>query len=138
MKKKSNKSIFDQFDELSANDVSENYESAKKFLEDLDVDVEKLRATGKNEFKKKIFLAKATSNQTRDIFLLDKLRNKIKESFERNARLAGDILKNALSESKASFQFRNLEKWSDDELREVLGDMDLTKLLEDLEDMDNQ
>jgi hypothetical protein len=135
--KRSHKSVFDHFDELSANSVTENYDKAKEFLAELEIDAKDLRATGMIEFKKTMFLAKANANKAKDLHLLEKLKSKIRESFERNASLAGDILKSTLSEKRASFQFRNLEKWSDEELRDILGDTDLAKLLEDLEDMED-
>ncbi|NJN27759.1 MAG: hypothetical protein HC819_18220 [Cyclobacteriaceae bacterium] len=134
MKRRSHISIFDRFDELSANSVTESYDNAKAFLAELEIEAEDLKVTGVNEFKKALFLAKANTNKANDSYLLEKLKDKFKELFERNATLGGDILKNALSQKKASFQFRNLDKWSDDELRDVLSDTDLSKLLEDLED----
>jgi hypothetical protein len=134
---KTHKSIFDNFNELSANVVNEDFDKAKEFLAELEIDVDTLGTIGENEFKKTMFLAGAKAHQSHDLSLIAKLKEKIKESLERNATLVDEILKNTLLERKASFQFRNLEKWSDDELREVLGDIDLSKLLEDLEDMED-
>lgn len=136
MNRKADTAIFKNFDELSANVTIEDFDAAKEFLDGLKIDAGKLSAQGAGEFKKALFLAKAQANQTRDQSLLEKLRDKIKESMERNAALTGEILKGVLAERKASFQFRNLEKWSDEELRDVLGDIDLTKLMEDLDDME--
>lgn len=138
MNRKADTSIFENFDKLSANVIIEDFDAAKEFLAELKINTDELSAQGANEFKKALFLAKAKANQVHDQSLLERLRDKIKESMERNAALAGEILKSVLAEKKASFQFRNLEKWSDDELREVLGDIDLTKLLEDLDDMEDQ
>lgn len=137
MKNRYQHSIFDSFEELSSNSVSENFDTAKAFLSELDIDVNELRGTGIKEFKKTFFLYNAKVQENKDLHLLNKVRDKLKETFERNMSLAGDILKNALSERKASFQFRNLDKWSDEELRDVLCDADLTKLLEDLEDIED-
>lgn len=137
MKNNFRNSIFGYFEELSSNSVSENFDTAKAFLSELDIDVNELRSTGRNEFKKTFFLYKAKVQENKDLHLLNKVRDKLKESFERNMSLAGDILKNAISERKASFQFRNLDKWSDEELRDVLVDADLAKLLEDLEDIED-
>ena len=136
MNRKADTSIFKNFDKLSANVIIEDFDAAKEFLAELKIDADELSAQGANEFKKALFLAKAEANQTRDQSLLEKLRDKIKESMERNATLTGEILKGVLVEKNASFQFRNLEKWSDEELRDVLGDIDLTKLMENLDDME--
>ncbi|MCE7053686.1 hypothetical protein LZF95_03280 [Algoriphagus sp. AGSA1] len=138
MNRKANTSIFRNFDKLSTNVIIEDFDAAKEFLAELKIDTDELSLQGANEFKKAIFLAKAKANQRLDQSLLKKLKDKIKESMERNAILTGEILKDFFSEKKVSFQFRNLEKWSDDDLREVLGDIDLTKLLEDLDDMEDQ
>ena len=136
MNRKADIPIFRNFDKLSANVIIEDFDAAKEFLAELKIDAGELSAQGTNEFKRALFLAKAKANQTRDQSLLEKLRDKILESMERNATLTGEILKEVLAEKKASFQFRNLEKWTDEELREVLGDIDLAKLMEDLDDME--
>ncbi|WP_026947084.1 hypothetical protein [Algoriphagus marincola] len=138
MNRKENTSIFKNFDKLSANVIIEDFDTAKEFLAELKIDTDELSLQGDNEFRKAIFLAKAKANQRVDQSLLKKLKDKIKESTEQNAILTGKILKDIFSERKVSFQFRNLEKWSDDDLREVLGDIDLTKLLEDLDNMEDQ
>lgn len=138
MNRKVDTSIFEKFDQLSTNVIIEDFDAAKEFLAELKIDADELRARGASEFSKALFLAKAKINQARDHSLLTKLRDKINEAMERNAVLTGAFLKDILVQKKASFQFRNLDKWSDEELREVLGDIDLTKLLEDLDDMEDQ
>tara|TARA_R110002124_G_scaffold116758_3_gene273407 strand:- start:365 stop:781 length:417 start_codon:yes stop_codon:yes gene_type:complete len=138
MNRKANTSIFRNFDKLSANVIIEDFDAAKEFLAELKISTDELSLQGTNEFRKAMFLAKAKANQRLDQSLLKKLKDKIKESMERNSILTVEILKDVFSEKKVSFQFRNLEKWSDDDLREVLGDIDLTKLLEDLDDMEDQ
>ena len=137
MSGKKEASLWRNLDKLSANIIIEDYDAAKEHLAELEIDADELAPKGVNKFKKIQFLAKAKVNQAQDLSLLEKLRGKIKESFEQNATLAGEILRNALTEKKASFQFRKLEEWSDDQVREILADIDLAKLLEDLEDMND-
>ena len=52
MKRRSRISIFDRFDELSANSVIESYDNAKAFLAELEIEADDLKVTGVNEFKK--------------------------------------------------------------------------------------
>ncbi len=135
MNKKSMNRFIDNLNRLSINITDSDFEMAKEYLEELDINPEEIMEHGVNVFKRISFLAKAKANQLRDESLIARLQNKIQESFVLNAKLTGQILQNALSEKNIAFQFRNLEKWSEDEIREVLGDIDLVKLLEDLENM---
>ncbi|WP_421872963.1 hypothetical protein [Marinoscillum sp.] len=137
MTNKSRKSIFDSFDDLSLNTIDESFEAAQQFLAELNIDSNEVGVQGANDFKKYIFLSKAKENQTKDASLLEQVKDRLKELIQHNAQLTGEILQNALAQRSTSFQFRNLEKWSDDELREVLSDSDLTKILEDLEDIED-
>jgi hypothetical protein len=68
--------------------------------------------------------------------LIDQLKIKIGEAIKRNQKLAGEVLRLAITNQKASFQFRNVEKWSDEEMREVLSDLEMAKLIEDLDRID--
>lgn len=136
MNKKSKTKLLEKFDDLSLNVTNDDVQMATEFLKELGIDTEEEAAFGLKEIQRTYFLAKAHQNQARDTSLLQILRTRIKESFEKNASLTGQILQNALSQKRASFQFRNIENWSEDEMREVLSDIDLTKLLEDLDNLE--
>ena len=135
MNKKSKAKLLNKFSDLSLNVTNDDVQMATEFLKELGIDAEKEAAFGLKEIQRTYFLAKAHQNQARDKSLLQLLQTKIKESFEKNASLTGQILQNALSQKRASFQFRNIENWSEDEMREVLSDIELTKLLEDLDNL---
>jgi len=135
MTKKSMNRFIDNYHSLSINITDGDLEMAIEYLKEMDIDPDEIMKHGVKEFKRISFLAKAKANQLHDESLIVRLQIKIKESLARNAKLTGQILQNALSEKKVSFQFRSLEKWSEEEIREVLGDIDLVKLLEELEDM---
>lgn len=137
MSKKSKNRFFNNYEDLSVNITDSDFEMAKEFLEEFGINTDDIMATGVKEFSKITFLIKARANQSRDKSLIEKLQSAIQDSLERNAKLTGEILQNALSKKKASFQFRSLDKWSDEEIREVLIDIDLVKLLEDLENMED-
>lgn len=133
MNKKAKGKLLARLNEFSSNVSDSDEKMATEFLTELGINTEEEAAFGLNEIQRLHFLAKAHHNQSRDASLIAKLQEKIKASFLKNAALTGEILQNALVQRKASFQFRNIENWTEDEMREVLTDVDLTKLLEDLD-----
>lgn len=136
MNKKSKAKLLNKFSDLSLNVTQDDVQMATEFLKELGIDAEEEVAFGLKEIQRTYFLAKAHQNEARDNSLLKILQAKIKESFEKNASLTGQILQNALSQNRASFQFRNIENWSEDEMREVLSDIEITKLLEELDNLE--
>lgn len=136
MNKKSKAKLLNKFSDLSLNVTNDDVQMATEFLKELGIDTEEEAEFGLKEIQRTYFLAKAHQNQARDNSLLKILQAKIKESFEKNASLTGQILQNALSQNRASFQFRNIENWSEDEMREVLSDIEITKLLEELDNLE--
>jgi len=135
MKKEHKARLLNNIHALSHNITDNDFDLNREYLEDLGVNVEELSTRGIKELKKISFLSKASINQRRDKSILEKIHAQVRESIKRNAELTGEVLRNALSERKASFQFRNIENLSEEELREVLGDIDMVKLLEDLENL---
>jgi hypothetical protein len=133
MNKKAKGKLLTRLNELSSNVSDSDEKMATEFLTELGINTEEEAAFGLKEIQRLHFLVKAHHNQSRDSSLLTRLQEKIKESFLKNATLTGEILQNALVQRRASFQFRNIENWTEDEMREVLTDVDLTKLLEDLD-----
>jgi hypothetical protein len=136
MNKKSKTKLLEKLDDLSLNVTNNDVQMATEFLKGLGIDADEEAAFGLKEIQRTYFLAKAHQNQARDKSLLQILQTKIKESFEKNASLTGQILQNALGQNRASFQFRNIENWSEDEMRDVLSDIEITKLLEDLDNLE--
>jgi hypothetical protein len=133
MNKKAKSKLIERMGDLSANVTSSDEQMAHEFLEQMGINVDEESAYGLSVVNKTHFMAKAQLNKTRDASLISQLQSKIKESIEKNATLAGQILQNTLLSRKASVQFRNIEEWSEQEMREVLSDLDITKLMEDLD-----
>jgi len=52
---------------------------------------------------------------------------------EENAHRTTDVLIGLLQTKTPSVQYRKLEKWTDDEIRDVLADLDLIELMEELD-----
>mgnify|MGYP000727062330 CR=1 FL=1 len=49
-----------------------------------------------------------------------------------NSERASEALINLLHTKTPTFHYRKLENWTDDEIRDVLSDVDLIKLIEEL------
>jgi len=119
--------------DFSINVTNEDARAASEYLAELGIDPKEESEFGLKQISRLHFMAKAYSNQIRDNKLLERLKAKITEVIENNNQLARDILQSTIAQRKASFQFRNVEKWTDDEMREVLSDLDIARLLEDLD-----
>jgi len=130
------KGVFENFAELSANVIKNDVEMAKEFLKEFDIDPDKETAKGLQQIRKIHFLTQAHEKQSRDESLLKQLQDKLKESIQKNVELTGAVLQSMLKDKQVSFQFRNLEKWTEDEMREVLQDLDLVQLLEELDKLE--
>ncbi len=135
---KKRKSVLEQFEELSSKHLSEDLDAAKEFLQEFGVDPDEESKLGEQAARRVHFMAKATANEARDKSLLDRVAEKVSEMIKKNSELAGQALKQALGERQASFQFRNLETWTEDDIKEVLTDMDLAGLMEELDQEDNE
>ncbi|WP_305981975.1 hypothetical protein [Roseivirga thermotolerans] len=128
--------LFKLYEELSTNISSDDLEMAREFLQEIGLRTDEIADEGIKEAKRIAFLAKANAQQTRDVSLLERASQKLKEAMQRNSEAVGKILLENLTSRQVSFQFRNLEKWSDEQMREVLNDLDLAKLIEELDDLD--
>ena len=78
-------------------------------------------------------MAKALSNKKQDNTLLEKALDRIKKVIAENAMQTSEALMSLLQKKTPSIQYRKLENWSDDEIRDVLADVDLVKLMEELD-----
>lgn len=116
-----------------AEGVSSNPETATDFLNKEGIDVNKYVSSGIKEIRKSEFLRKARVNKERDEGLLEKALVLLKHKIEENLGKSGDILIGLLRQKAPNVQFRSLEKLDDDEIREILSNVDLAKLMEDLD-----
>jgi hypothetical protein len=129
---KKGKSILDILDNIELELLQNDPDYAKQFLQDEGFDIEEELKFSNQYIKKVRFMAKGLSNKDRDLSLLDKAFERIKEVIKDNSEKASETLINMLQTKTPSVQYRKLEKWTDDEIRDVLADVDLVKLLEDL------
>lgn len=129
---KKNKTILDKLDKVELELLQHDTEYAKQLLIEEGFDVEKeMEFSG--QFMKKIrFMALGMTNKQRDKKLIDVAFEKLKEVIKENSEKASEALINLLHEKTPSFHYRKLESWTDDEIRDVLSDVDLIKLIEEL------
>ena len=129
---KKNKTILDRLDKVELELLQHDNEYAKQFLTEEGIDVEKeMEFSG--QFMKKIrFMALGMSNKQRDLKLIDVAFDKLKEVIRENSERASEALINLLHTKTPTFHYRKLENWTDDEIRDVLSDVDLIKLIEEL------
>ena len=127
-----NKTVLDRLDKVELELLQQDTEYAKQFLTEEGIDVEKeMEFSG--QFMKKIrFMALGMSNKQRDLKLVDVAFDKLKEVIRENSERASEALINLLHTKTATFHYRKLENWTDDEIRDVLSDVDLIKLIEEL------
>lgn len=129
---KKNKTILEKMDIVELELLQNDTEYAKQFLIEEGIDPEE-ELVFSSQFMKKIrFMVTGLSNKQRDHKLLDIAFERIKEVIKENSEKASDALINLLHTKTPSFHYRKLENWSDDEIRDVLTDVDLVKLIEEL------
>ena len=132
--KKHNESFFDKFDnayeELLMTDVDEAkaFLVAEGFIADAKVDSYK-----KAIKKMKIELTASRNKQKDEALIKEKVFEKLKALINENKGLEGKELEKRLHEKAPAALFRNLDKLDDEGIRELLNEIDLVKLLEELD-----
>lgn len=129
---KKNKTILERMDRVDLELLQNDSEYAKQFLIEEGIDPEEELLFSNHYMKKIRFMALGLSNKQRDYKLLDIAFERIKEVIKENSEKASEALINLLHVKTPSVHYRNLENWSDDEIRNVLADVDLVKLMEEL------
>lgn len=108
-------------------------DEAKALIRERGLDPEAEIAEGLRFIKRMSFQAKAKLNEENDASLLETAFNRIKSLIAQYSDQSGDLLKKVLQDRAPSFQFRNLEKLGDDEIKEILRELDLIKLMEEID-----
>lgn len=124
--------ILDDLDAIELELLRRNTEYAKQFLAEEGFDVDKEAAYADQYIRKLKFRAQAIDNKQADQQLMEAVFNRVKEVIKENAQKSTEILMALLQSKTPSVHYRKLDKWTDDEIREVLADLDLVKLMEDL------
>lgn len=130
-----NDNIIELIDNGMLNYLQKDKEFAKDYLSDNGFDMNNERELANRELRKRFALAKAYEKQISDGALLNQAMRQLREVSIPREGLDTVALQSLLQESGVGLQFRNLEDWSDDEIREALGDVDLIRLLEKLKNL---
>ena len=130
------KNILNLLDNVELEILQRNTEYAKEFLDEEGFNtLEELKFAG--EYMKKIkFLSKAVANKKQDITLMERALIHLKKAIDENINQTSDVLISLLKTKSPKLQYRKLENWSDDEIRDVFADVDLLKLMEELENLE--
>ena len=86
--------------------------------------------------KKILFLAKAKANKVHDDKLL-KVAMTLKEGIEKGLERPIAVIKNLIANNELSFQFRNLDRLGETEIKEIIKGHNLLSIIEELEN-DNE
>lgn len=130
-KKKKNSILFN-IDKIEM-ELLQNDEYAKQFMEEEGFNTEEELKYASQFIKKIRFMASAISRKQQDLQLFEIAYLKVRTAIQENAQKTADTLISLLQIKSPSFQFRNLKSWTEDEIREVLADIDLVKLMEEFD-----
>ena len=121
---------FDEaYEELLMNDTNE----ALAFLKEEGFDIDAARQRRKKEIKSFQFKLTAVQNKKRHELLIKKAHKKLHSFITKSKALAKEELTNLLHEKAPAYQFRNLDSLNEDGIRELLNEVDLIKLIEELD-----
>ena len=105
-------------------------------LSDEGIDLEKMNSIASKHVKKILFLAKAKANKVHDDKLL-KVAMTLKEGIEKGLERPIAVIKNLIANNELSFQFRNLDRLGETEIKEIIKGHNLLSIIEELEN-DNE
>jgi hypothetical protein len=104
-------------------------------LTDEGIDLEKMDIIAEKNVKKILFLAKAKANKIQDDRLLQ-LALTLKEGIEKGLEKPISVIKNLIASNELSFQFRNLDRLGETEIKEIIRGHNLLNIMEELENND--
>lgn len=99
------------------------------------IDLEKMNSISQKNVRKILFLAKAKANKTQDDKLLQ-VAMTLKEGIEKGLEKPIAVIKNLIASNELSFQFRNLDRLGETEIKEIIKGHNLLSILEELENND--
>lgn len=132
---KNKRTVLDLLDNAELELLQKDTKYAQHYLEEEGLNISEEQEFAAQYMKKIQFMAKALVNKKQDATLLEKAFNKVKKLIAENTNQTSEALKNLLQTKTPSVQYRKLENWTDDEIKDVLADIDLIEFMEDL---DNQ
>jgi hypothetical protein len=125
--------LFEKVDKTIFEVIRSDVNEAKEILADAGMDPDEEIEAGLKTVKRLQFMAKAMMNQKSDELLIEKALIRLKVFIEENLDKSSEVLIALLRQKAPSVQFRSLDKLGDDEIREILSEVDLAKLMEEIE-----
>lgn len=104
-------------------------------LQDEGIDIEKINSISEQSIKRLLFVAKAHKNKSKDDKLLD-IALKLKDGIEKGLEKPISVIKGLIASKEVSFQFRNLDRLSEDEIKDIIKGHNLLNIIEQLENDD--
>ncbi|UFH34546.1 hypothetical protein [Flavobacterium acetivorans] len=104
-------------------------------LTDEGIDLDKMNIIAEKNVKKILFLAKAKANKIHNDRLLQ-VALTLKEGIEKGLEKPISVIKNLIASNELSFQFRNLDRLGETEIKEIIKGHNLLNILEELENND--
>ncbi len=129
---KNKRNILDLMDDLELELLQKDTEYAKHYLREEGLDIVEEQNFASQYMKKIQFMAKALTNKKQDKTLLERALERVKKGVVENATKTSEVLMSLLQTKTPSIQYRKIENWTDDEIRDVLTDVDLVHLIEEL------
>jgi hypothetical protein len=113
--------------------IEGDYSAYDSILLEQGYDLNLIETHSQKNFKKQAFLLKGMMNKQKDIMLLEKASNLLREAIEKNIDKPISYLKGLIENNQFQVQYRNLENLDIEEIQEIIKDQNLLELLEELE-----
>lgn len=113
--------------------IEGDYSAYDSILTEQGYDLNLIETHSQSNFKKQAFLLKGMMNKQKDIMLLEKASNLLREAIEKNIDKPVSYLKGLIENNQFQVQYRNLENLDIEEIQEIIKDQNLLELLEELE-----
>ncbi len=130
---KNKRTVLDLLDNAELELLQKDTEYAKQYLEEEGLNISEEQEFAAQFMKKIQFMTKALANKKQDETLMEKALNRVKNLIAENVNQTSEALINLLHTKTPSIQYRKLENWSDDEIKDVLADIDLIEFMEELD-----
>lgn len=129
------KKVFNKIDKaILSSEIESDDSMFNAFIREENFDELKINDISEKNFKKMSFLLKATINEEKDIRLLEKASSLFKEALNKNLDKPISFLKDLLETNQFSVQYRNLDKLSIENIKDIIKDQNLIELIEKLEE----
>lgn len=128
------KEIIRNLDEyiFSSLDEGDSY-AIDAYLEDIGLNLDDLNVVAEQTYKQTSFLIKAEIESQKDEALLEKVAKYFQEAINQNLEKPVSFLHEIIKSNKFALHYRNLDKLSSEEIKEIIKDHNLLEILENLE-----